>query len=121
MCIITEQITSLIEKQWPVDAIYLYGSRTKNLTHANSDWDVAVLFSQWEHNKLEALLRPQTLEAELQRELNLYDQLSIVDVEHVPVPLQANIVKGIKLFDNNSPHVRRFENSLASKLEIDYA
>lgn len=117
----TETLIKPILDNWAVDAVYLYGSRAKGLTHAESDWDIAILFSQWEPDKLEALLRPQAVEAELQRTFKLYDKISVVDLELAPTALQVNIVKGIKLYDKAVPHIRRIENSIASKLEIDYA
>ena len=118
---IPQRIADIVTRSEQVDAIYLYGSRARGLTHAESDWDIALLFSRWESDRLEALLRPQTIEALLQRELKLYDRISVVDLALVPAPLQFNIVNGMKLYDRGVPHVRRIENSIASKIEIDYA
>lgn len=116
-----EQLVDLIPQWAEVDAVYLYGSRAKGLVHAESDWDFAVLYRDWLTDKLEGVLRPQQLEARLQAELDCYDRLSIVDLERVPLPLQVNIVRGDKLYDSGRSHVRRVENAIASKWEIDYA
>jgi len=118
---ILENITGIIRARYDVDAIYLYGSRARGQEHAESDWDVAVLFSTFESDMLERVSRPQQVEAILERELGLYDQISVVDLESVPPPLQMNIIQGKRLFDRMVPHVRRVENSIISKIEKDYS
>jgi len=115
-----EQIIQTICSHSRVDAIYLYGSRTKGTALENSDWDIAILFSDFIKDILEQINRPQQLEAFLQRELNLYDKISIVDLELVPPPLQYNIIHGKKLFDRGVLHVRKIEQSIYSKIEKDY-
>jgi len=104
-----------------VDAIYLYGSRAKNTSHENSDWDIAVIFAEFETDELERLVRPQLVEAEVERELKLYQKISIVDLEIAPVYLQMAVLNhSIKYFDRNVPHVKRVEQSILSKWEKDY-
>ncbi len=104
-----------------VDAIYLYGSRAKNTAHKTSDWDIAVIFSDYETDKLERVVRPQLLEAEIEREFKLYQKINIVDLEIVPIYLQMAILNhGIKWFDRNVPHVKRVEQSILSRWEKDY-
>lgn len=115
-----EDLIEKIKSYCDVDAIYLYGSRAKNTAHDKSDWDIAVLYHEFEHTLLERYARPQLLEAYLQKEFKMYDLISIVDLEIVPVPLQYNIISGKKLYDRGIPHVRRVENSIISKLELDY-
>jgi predicted nucleotidyltransferase len=115
------QIATLICNHALIDAVYLYGSRAKNLHRVTSDWDIAVLFSYFESDAIKCLLRPQLLEANIERELKLYNQFSIVDLETIPIYLQYSILmSGIKLFDRNVPHVKRVENSILSKWEKDY-
>jgi predicted nucleotidyltransferase len=116
-----EMIVASICYYAKVDAIYLYGSRAKNTAHQNSDWDIAVIFTDYESNLLERLLRPQLLEAEVESALKLYQKISIVDLENVPIYLQMSILNhGIKYFDRNVPHVKRVEQSILSKWEKDY-
>lgn len=102
-----------------VDAIYLYGSRSKGTARPDSDWDIAVLFSTFEPDLLERTVRPQMLEAQLESLLPEHD-ISIVDLRQVPVPLQWNIIQGIKLYDRWVPAVRRMENAIISAWEKDY-
>jgi len=118
--LILEQIIQLTCQNFQVDAIYLYGSRAKGTALENSDWDIAILFSDFIENILEQIERPQQLEAILQRELKLYDKISIIDLELVPPPLQYNIIRGKKLFDRGVLHIRKVEQSIYSKIEKDY-
>lgn len=114
-------IIRVIQTQAPVDAIYLYGSRAKHTAHAQSDWDIAVIFSEYETDPEQRALRPQRLEAELERALKLYGRISVVDLETAPVYLQYSILtSAVKWFDRNVPHVRRIEQSILSKWEKDY-
>jgi len=116
-----DNIIKSIRNHATVDAIYLYGSRAKNTAYKTSDWDIAVIFSHYETDKLERLVRPQLLEAAVECELKLYQKISIVDLEIVPMYLQMSILNhGIKWFDRNVPRVKRIEQSILSKWEKDY-
>jgi len=116
-----ENITRVIHDHAQVDAIYLYGSRAKQTAYENSDWDIAVLFSDYETDLSARLLRPQLLEAAIERELKLYNQVSVIDLEAAPVYLQYSILmSAVKWFDRNVPHVKRVEQSILSKWEKDY-
>jgi predicted nucleotidyltransferase len=115
-----ESIIHLITSRFEVDAVYLYGSRARGTARPDSDWDLAVLFSTYERDLLERVLRPQHVEALLERSLRMYGQLSVVDLEIVPPPLQMNIIRGKRIFDRGVPHVRRVEYSVISRIEKDY-
>lgn len=116
-----ENVTRIIQASARVDAIYLYGSRAKQTARENSDWDIAVIFTDYETDLLARALRPQTIEATLERELRLYNQISVVDLETAPMYLQYSILmSAVKWFDRNVPHVRRIEQSILSKWEKDY-
>ena len=117
----SENVTQIIQIFAPVDAIYLYGSRAKQTAREESDWDIAVIFTYYEMDLLERVLRPQMLEATLERELKLYNQISVVDLETAPMYLQYSILmSAVKWFDRNVPHVKRVEQSIFSKWEKDY-
>ena len=121
MEIMAENITHVIHAHARVDAIYLYGSRAKQTAHEHSDWDIAVLFSDYETDLSARLLRPQLLEAAIERELKLYNQISVIDLETAPIYLQYSILmSAVKWFDRNVPHVKRVEQSILSKWEKDY-
>ncbi|ATG89754.1 type VII toxin-antitoxin system MntA family adenylyltransferase antitoxin [Methylomonas koyamae] len=115
------EITQAIQSHAGVDAIYLYGSRAKNTARPDSDWDIAVIFSDYETDPLQRAVRPQLLEAEVERDLKRYNQISIVDLETAPTLLQVGILQSVtKWYDRNVPHVRRIEQSIWSKWEKDY-
>lgn len=121
MEMMAENITRVIHAHARVDAIYLYGSRAKQTAREDSDWDIAVLFSDYETDLNSRLLRPQLLEAAIERELKLYNQISVIDFETAPVYLQYSILmSAVKWFDRNLPHVKRVEQSILSKWEKDY-
>jgi predicted nucleotidyltransferase len=114
-------IVQVIQAHSQVDAIYLYGSRAKQKAHGNSDWDIAVVFSEYESDLVLRFLRPQQLEAEIERMLKLYGRVSVIDLETAPMYLQYSILLSAqKCFDRNVPHVKRVENAILSKWEKDY-
>ena len=116
-----DDIVQVIQAHARVDAIYLYGSRAKQTAREDSDWDIAVLFTEYESDMMARLLRPQQLEAELERALQLYGRISVIDLETAPMYLQYSILMSAqKCFDRNVPHVKRVENAILSKWEKDY-
>jgi len=103
-----DDIVRAIQTHAQVDAVYLYGSRAKQTAREESDWDIAVMFSEHEPEVADRLLRPQALEAEIERTLKLYGQVSVVDLETAPMHLQYSILMSAKkCFDRNVPHVKR--------------
>lgn len=115
-----ERITHILAARFEVDALYLYGSRARGTARPDSDWDLGVLFTVYLSDPVERALRPQEVEAFLERELHMYGQISVVDVENVPPPLQWNIVRGLRFHDRGVSRVRRIENAIASRIEKDY-
>jgi len=116
-----DDIVRVIQAHAQVDAVYLYGSRAKQTARGDSDWDVAILFSAYESDPVSRLLRPQQLEAEIERALKLYGRVSVIDLETAPMYLQYSILLSAKkCFDRNVPHVKRVENAILSKWEKDY-
>ena len=65
--LMAENVIRIIQNYAPVDAVYLYGSRAKQTAHEHSDWDIAVLFSDYIADASERLLRPQGLESAIER------------------------------------------------------
>lgn len=116
---VADLISEYIRQHETVDAIYLYGSRSKGHEREDSDWDIAALFSSYEPDLLERTARPQLLESRLESLLPDHE-INIVDLREVPVPLQWNIIQGIKLYDRGIPAVRRMENAIISAWEKDY-
>lgn len=116
-----QRIITAIQTYAVVDAIYLYGSRAKQTATNNSDLDIALLFSDYPQDLSTRLLRPQLLEADLERVLNAYGQISVVDLETIPAYLQYSIISSaVKWYDRGIPHVRRVEQGILSTWEKDY-
>ena len=115
-----DRIRQLIIDNWKVDALYLYGSRAHGTAREESDWDLAVLFEEFISDRIEGALRPQEVEAFLERETKIYNRFHVVDLELVPPPLQFNIIRCSRFYDRNVPHVRRVENGIYSTIELDY-
>jgi predicted nucleotidyltransferase len=118
---ILKRIEALAVGRFMIDAMYLYGSRARGTARSDSDWDIGVLFSEYLEDPVESALRPQELEALLERELNMYGLVSVVDVENVPPSLQWNIISGRRFVDRGVPRVRRVEGAIASCIEKDYS
>ena len=114
------EVVSVACENEKVDALYLYGSQAKGTATEQSDWDFAVMFSDFEQDPFERLVRPQILEAAIEKHFKMYNKISVIDVEIVRPPLQYNAISGKKLYDRGVPHVRRVENSIISKIEKDY-
>ncbi|MDO9582853.1 MAG: nucleotidyltransferase domain-containing protein [Desulfomicrobium sp.] len=116
-----KRIESIAASSFTIVALYLYGSRARGVARPGSDWDVGVLFSDYLADPVERALRPQELEALLERELKMYGLISVVDLENVPPPLQWNIINGRRFFDRGVPRVRRVEAAITSRIEKDYS
>lgn len=117
--ILPDGLIERLQQHQDINAAYLYGSRAKGEARQDSDWDLAVVYRDYEPDLLERALRPQHLEAELER---LYPNLDIrvVDIRQVPVPLQWNIIQGIKLYDRGGGTTYRLEHAIISAWEKDY-
>lgn len=103
-------------------ALWLYGSRARGDHHAQSDYDLAVAFSDWIDDPLERRLRPEMLALDWQQELALADDmLSIADMNQAPIPLCVSVLTdGILLVDRNPGERMRQEARILSFWEVDY-
>ena len=116
-----ELIVEEIKNHASVDAIYLYGSRAKGVAREDSDWDVGVLFSDYERDALKYATRIDQLQNALELTFNVPDNtISLVDIEHVPLPLKYNILLGDKHYDRLVSRVKRVEGAILSEAEKDY-
>jgi len=115
------QLIQLAAQYHEIAAMWLYGSRSKGNHRADSDYDVAVLFSSRIEDPLERRLRPELLALDWVKSLGLKeDQLSIVDVKIAPIPLAMNIISGTLLYCNDWDARLMAEKIIMSKAELDY-
>lgn len=105
-----------------IAVLWLYGSRAKGSAGPESDYDLAVAFTQPLTDPLERRLRPELLAQAWQEALSLPEaMLSVVDINLAPVPLAATIVRtGRVLQVNDGLRLAREENRATSMWELDY-
>jgi hypothetical protein len=119
---IIQALMRLAQAQPNIAALWLYGSRARGDHHANSDYDLAVAFSDWLDDPLERRLRPEVLALDWQQALALDDgMLSVADMGSAPIPLCVSVLTQGKLLTDSQPGERmRQEARILSFWEIDY-
>jgi predicted nucleotidyltransferase len=119
---LTVEITALAEKNPDVVTLWLYGSRARGDHHAGSDYDLAVIFRDWEPDRLERRLRPELLALDWLEALDVPEgRLSVVDLAIAPIPLGMSIIsEGRLLLDSDSQRRMTQEGRIMSRWEIDY-
>jgi predicted nucleotidyltransferase len=105
-----------------ISALWLYGSRARGDDHANSDYDLAVLFSNRLSDPFEARVRPEVRALQWAETLALPENtLSVVDIALCPIPLGISVLKEGQLMIDKDPSNRfREESRILSRWEIDY-
>ena len=104
--------------------VWLYGSRAKGNAHRFSDYDLAVAFKSFiKNDPLEKRLRPECLALDWQQTFGLKDfQLSIVDINQVPIPLAFEIIQvNNVLFCRDEDRLWQEILCIHSRMELDYA
>ena len=90
---ITDKLVALATDAENISALWLYGSRAKGNHRPDSDYDLAVLFTERVDDPLDRRLRPELLAMDWAKALGLSeDKLSIVDIQNAPIPLAMNII-----------------------------
>lgn len=105
-----------------LDVVWLYGSRAKGTHAESSDYDLAVAFRDAVESPLERRLRPELLAQQWADSLGLPDDmLSIVDINHAPLPLAMAVIRTGRAIWVRSPlRLAREENRITSMWELDY-
>lgn len=118
---IIEALIKLASENTDIDVLWIYGSRAKGNSHANSDYDLALAFKNFLCNDWDAQLRPQTLAIDWALILNIpTEQLSIVDINLVPIPLAFEIIHdGKVLLSQNNMRLIQEESRIARQYELD--
>ena len=119
---IIQQCIHLAQQNPRIDVLWLYGSRAKGTAQHNSDYDFAVAFNSFPADEWEKRLQPELLAQEWAQQLNVSaDLISVVDINHIPLPLAYNVITtGIVLHNNNPLRLIREENRVTSMWEVDY-
>ncbi len=90
---IITNITKLAKQNSDIAAIWLYGSRAQERARPNSDYDLAIAFHNFSLDALARYSRPHSLALDWAALLGLPEQqLSLVDINQVPVYLAYQII-----------------------------
>ena len=117
-----EALKHLAEMHSDIEVVWLYGSRAVGEETPESDFDLAVAFSEVSKDALARQNRCDHLKYEWADTLGLSDKaLSIADINGAPVPLaMAVVTKGYVLHSKNALREAIEENRIASMWELDY-
>ncbi len=117
-----DALVELAEGDPRVDVLWLYGSRAKGTSAPDSDYDLAAAFSSFPEDSWERRLQPERLAMEWSDALGVGDDcLSVIDINHVPVPLAyAVVTSGRVLFARDRLRLAREENRITSMWELDH-
>ncbi|MEQ4540391.1 type VII toxin-antitoxin system MntA family adenylyltransferase antitoxin [Billgrantia desiderata] len=118
-----ERLVALAKAREDIAALWLYGSRARGDHAEQSDYDLAVAFTDWLNSPLERRLRPELLALDWQRELALpEDKLSVVDIAICPIPLGWSILEQGRLLLDQHPQLRMTQEArIMSRWEHDYS
>lgn len=121
--LIIQKIIQRAKQNRDIDVLWLYGSRavSPEKIRSDSDYDLAIAFKTFPKDSIERHTRPEILALEWAHALEIPEkQLSIVDINLVPIPLAWEIV-----FANHVLHAKdplrqiQEENRIYSAYEID--
>jgi predicted nucleotidyltransferase len=118
-----QAIIELAQQNADIAIVWLYGSRAKGTANINSDYDLAVAFKTFiKDDPLEKRLRPECLALDWQRALGLHDfQLSIVDINQVPIPLAWEIIEpDCVLYCGDESRLWQETQRIQSRMELDF-
>ena len=114
-----KQIVQLAEHNPEVEIVWLYGSRARGNAHSQSDYDLAIAFKTYIEDPIERRLRPELLALKWCKQLN--NQLSIIDINQVPLPLAYTVIQDNKLLYSQDDYRRMAEEQrIMSKWELDH-
>lgn len=120
---ILDAIKALAEADARIDVLWLYGSRAKGTEQPDSDYDLAVAFNTFPKGAWDKRLQPEQLAMDWSDALGLGErQLSVVDINHIPLTLAYTIIcTGKVLTAPNTLRLAREENRITSMWELDHA
>lgn len=115
-------IIKLARQRSDIAALWLYGSRARGDHHAGSDYDLAVVFTNWLSDALSRRLRPEEVAIDWQQQLAMPEgAISVVDLAIAPIPLGWNVLdQGKLLLDLSPAHRMQAEQRIYSMWELDY-
>lgn len=114
-----KKIIILAKNNLEIEVLWLYGSRARGNANKNSDYDLAVAFKSYIEDPVHRRLRPELLSLEWNKQLDI--ELSIIDINQVPLPLAYTVIQDNALLYSKNDYRRMTEEQrIMSKWEIDY-
>jgi predicted nucleotidyltransferase len=102
-----------------IEVLWLYGSRARGTENEGSDYDLAIAFKDYIEDPVDRRLRPELLALQWKKELLI--DLSIIDINQVPLPLAYTVVTdNSMLFSRNDYRLMIEEQKIMSKWELDH-
>jgi len=87
-------VLSIIEnsasKNSSIDVIWLYGTRVKDTANKDSDFDIAIAFNTEKNQKCLTIFQCDEIAFEWSE--NTGATISIIDINHIPVPLAYSVI-----------------------------
>ncbi len=116
---ILSKISLLAKEQSDIDVVWLYGSRARNTSTNNSDYDLAIAFKTYPEDPVQRRLRPELLALEWNKVLKV--ELSIVDFCEAGIQLAYAIVSdNTPIYTGNNFRRMTEEQKVMSKWELDH-
>ena len=114
-----DKIVAMAIEDIEIASVWLYGSRARNAFTEESDYDVAVLYSQHIKDPFERRLRPELLSRAWSRASE--QEINVIDISLAPLPLAMTVLNDDRLLYDAAPGQRlKLEQGLMSKWELDY-
>ena len=102
-----------------VEVLWLYGSRARGQASTNSDYDLAIAFTDYIADPVERRLRPELLALTWAKSLGI--ELSVIDISQAPLPIAYTIVQdNTVIYGENNYRCMVEEQRIMSKWELDY-
>lgn len=116
---IITQLQMLAQYNQDIDVVWLYGSRATGKHKEHSDFDIAIAFKNFKLSSFDKYLRPNTLAIEWCEVTGLSStQLSVVDINQVPVYLAFNIVEyGKVIYQGNTARAFNEQDRIYAQYE----
>lgn len=113
---ITDQCLAFAAQNPNIEVLWLYGSQAKGTANDQSDCDFAVAFKNFPEDDWGKRLQPILLAQAWADHLGLPgSKISIIDINHVPIPLAFGVItSGKVLVNKNGLRLAREENRVSS-------
>lgn len=116
---VIKNIVKLAEFNPDIDGIWLYGSRARGTEDTNSDYDLAVIYKNYEHDPIERRTKPELQATDWQQQTGA--NISVVDISQAPLPLAYTVIQdNCLLHAKNISKCMETERIIMSKWEIDH-